>query len=155
MYDVVLSLHNILRWVVIIVAVLALIRMYFGGWAGRKAFSRADDRASLLFVLMLDIQLLLGIILYVFLSPTTMALLDGSSGMSAPLTRYFGAEHAALMLVAVIVAHVGRAQAKKAPDARARFRRTAIWFTVALVLLLAGIPWPFMPIARPWLRLPF
>lgn len=155
MYDVVLSLHNILRWVVLIVAVLALIRMYFGGWGGRKAFSRADDRASLLFVTMLDIQLLVGIILYVFLSPTTTALLNGSSSMAAPMTRFFGAEHAALMLVSVILAHVGRVQAKKAADARGKFRRTAIWFTVALVLLLAGIPWPFMPIARPWLRLPF
>jgi len=155
MYNFVLSLHNIIRWVVLIVAILALIRMYFGGWGGRKAFSRADDRASLLFVTMLDIQLLVGIILYVFLSPTTMSLLNGSSSMAAPMTRYFGAEHAALMLISVIVAHVGRAQAKKAADARAKFRRSAIWFTVALVLLLAGIPWPFMPISRPWLRLPF
>jgi len=155
MYNFVLSLHNIIRWVVLIVAILALIRMYFGGWGGRKAFSRADDRASLLFVTMLDIQLLVGIILYVFLSPTTMALLSGDGSMAAPMTRYFGAEHAALMLISVIVAHVGRAQAKKAADARGKFRRTAIWFTVALVLLLAGIPWPFMPISRPWLRLPF
>ena len=155
MYEVFLSLHNILRWVVLIVAVLALIRMYFGGWMGRKAYSKADDRVSLLFTIMLDLQLLVGIILYVFLSPTTLALLTGTGSMSAPLTRYFGAEHAAMMLLAVIVAHVGRAQSKKAADARGKFRRAAIWYTVALVLLLAGIPWPFLPTARPWLRLPF
>lgn len=155
MYTVFLSLHNILRWVVLIVAILALIRMYFGGWGGRKAYSKADDRASLLFTIMLDLQVLLGIILYVFLSPSTMGLLNGTSSMSAPLTRYFGAEHAAMMLLAVIVAHVGRAMSKKAADARGKFRRAAIWYTIALVLLLVGIPWPFLSTGRPWFRLPF
>lgn len=155
MYNAFLSLHSIIRWVVLILAVLALIRMYFGGWMGRKAYSKADDRASLLFVTLLDIQLLIGIILYFFLSPATTSLLNGTGSMAAPLTRYFGAEHAAMMLLAVIVAHVGRAQSKKAPDARGKFRRAAIWYTVALVLLLVGIPWPFLPTGRPWFRFQF
>lgn len=152
MYPFVLTIHNILRWLVVITAVLALVRMW-AGWLGKKKWTRADDRAGMLFTMMMDLQILVGLILFFFFSPTTLSLLGGSASMSSPLVRYFAAEHLTMMVLAVVLAHVGRSLSKKAADDGRKFRRAAIWFTIAVLLILAAIPWPFMPIARPWLRL--
>ena len=151
MYPIFLTLHNIVRWLVVIAAVLVLVRMY-GGLLGRRSWTPADDRAGMLYTMLLDIQALLGIILYVFLSPTTTAFLTGQTGMSNPLARYFGVEHVFLMVIALVVAHVGRSLAKKGATAAWKFRRGAIFFTVSVLLLLFAIPWPFLPTGRPWLR---
>jgi hypothetical protein len=150
MYTFFLTLHNLTRWLVVIFAVLALVRMY-SGMIGRKAWTAADNRAGMLFTMFLDIQVLLGLILY-FFSPTTLSFLGGQAGMANALVRFFAVEHTLLMLVAVVIAHVGRSLSKKASSDAGKFRRGALWFTIAVLLILFAIPWPFMPVARPWLR---
>jgi hypothetical protein len=154
MYLTFLTLHNITRWFVIVFAVLALVRA-FSGWSGKKPWVKADDRASMLFTSFLDLQLLLGLVLYIFLSPfPKAAFTDFGAAMGNAATRFYAVEHVSMMLVAVVLAHVGRAVAKKAPDALAKFRRTATWFTLSIVVVLLMIPWPFMPdYGRPLLRL--
>lgn len=152
MYLIVLSIHNILRWLVIIFAVLALFRMY-RGWLGRREWTKADDQAGMLFTIILDLQLLVGAILYFFLSPVTTAMLSGTLSSRGPSVTFFGLEHVLVMLAAVIVAHIGRSMAKKAPDSTAKFRRAALWFSASVLMILIAIPWPFSPISRPWLRL--
>ena len=153
MYPFVLTLHNITRWLVLILAVIAIARS-FSGLSGKKKWSAADDRAGMLFTMLLDIQLLLGLILYFFLSPTTTgALSNFGAAMGAALVRYFAVEHSLGMLVAVVVAHLGRSASRRAHSDRNKFRRAAIWFTLALVIILVSIPWPFMAAGRPWFRL--
>ncbi len=152
MYPIFLTLHSIVRWLVVISAVLVLARMY-GGLFSRRSWTAADDRAGMIFTMLLDLQALLGIILYVFLSPTTTAFLAGQTGMSNSLARYFGVEHVFMMVIALVVAHVGRSLAKKGATNAWKFRRGAIFFTVSVLLILFAIPWPFLPAGRPWLRL--
>lgn len=152
MYPFLLTLHNILRWLIVITAVVALVRMY-SGWLGKKAWTKADDRAGLWFTMMLDIQLLVGLLLYFVFSPTTLSFLSGQAGMSNGLVRYFAVEHLLMMLIAVVVAHVGRSMSKKATTDAGKFKRGAIWFSIAVLLILAAIPWPFMPVSRPWFRI--
>jgi hypothetical protein len=53
------------------------------------------------------------------------------------------------MLAAVIAVHVGRVRSKKGD----RHRRAARWTIAAVVLLVAGMPWPFLSHGRPLLRL--
>ena len=151
MYLIVLTIHNIVRWLVIIFATLALIRMV-SGWAGRRAWSKADDQAGILFTSMLDLQVLVGLVLYFFFSPATTALLTGTANTSSPLVRFFGIEHILWMLVGVVVAHIGRVVSKKASTSIAKFSRATILYTLAIVIILVAIPWPFSPISRPWLR---
>jgi len=55
------------------------------------------------------------------------------------------------MLVAITLAHVGRARIRKADIAR-RHRLAAIFYGLALVSILASIPWPGTPNGRPLLR---
>ncbi len=148
-----LTLHNIARWLVIIFAVLALVRA-FSGWFGKKEWTARDDRAGLLFTMILDIQILLGIILYIFPGTyTRIALANFSAAMGDGATRFFVMEHLAIMVIAAIVAHVGRSMAKRVDASVVRHRRTAIWFVVSVLLILAAIPWPFFEHGRPLLRL--
>ena len=64
---VLITLHNISRWLVLVFGILAAARA-FSGWRGKKAWTPADDRAGLLFTSLLDLQLLFGLVLY-FTSP--------------------------------------------------------------------------------------
>ncbi len=58
--------------------------------------------------------------------------------------RFFTVEHWLLMIVALVVAHIGRSRAKKAADDKGKFKQAAIFFTIAMVLILLAIPWPFL-----------
>jgi len=140
---VLITLHNISRWLVLIFGILAVVRA-FSGWLGKKEWVKADDRAGMLFTSMLDLQLLLGLLLY-FTSPFMQPILKnfgaamGNSGL-----RFFAVEHTLLMIIAVVVAHIGRARAKKAATDAGKFKQTAIFFGIALVLVFLAIPWPFL-----------
>jgi hypothetical protein len=55
------------------------------------------------------------------------------------------------MLVAIIVAHIGRVLVRRAPAAPQKHRRAAIWFGLSLLIILIAIPWPFLSYGRPLL----
>jgi threonine/homoserine efflux transporter RhtA len=63
--------------------------------------------------------------------------------------RFWTLEHILMMIIALVLAHVGRALAKKANDAAAKHKRLALFFTAAMLLVIIYIPW-----ARPFFRLP-
>ena len=152
---IVLSIHNFLRWLVVIAAVLALARAY-RGWSGKREWTKMDDRAGILFTSLVDLQVLVGLILYLFLSNITRAAFSNLPAVGAsPATAYFTIEHALAMLVAMACGHVGRSRSKKAITVQARFRAAAIWFSASVLVILLAIPWPFLGegIGRPLLRL--
>jgi uncharacterized membrane protein len=153
MYPLVLTLHSIVRWLVVIFAILALVRL-LTGWLGRRDWKREDERSLSLYTIVLDVQTLLGLILY-FISPTTTALLSGATGMSNALARFFGVEHVFLMVLALIAAHMARPLARRGKTDTAKFRWAALLVILSVVLVLAAIPWPFSPAARPWIRFGF
>ncbi|MFN2211577.1 MAG: hypothetical protein ACK2UE_00765 [Anaerolineales bacterium] len=96
----------------------------------------------------LDIQLLLGLILYFFLSPITKIVFsDLSSALANSGSRFFALEHVLIMVLAVILAHVGVAMARRTEDAVLKHRQAAIWFSLSLIALLLGMPWfrPLLP----------
>lgn len=142
-----LSIHNILRWVVLLLGFWAVYRAY-RGWFSRADWGKSDRQAGLFFTIGLDTQLLIGIILY-FVSPlTSTAFGDFGQAMQIPELRYFIVEHIPLMLGAVAFAHIGNALAKREAPASDKQRRAAIWFSLAMLAILIAIPW-----SRPLLRL--
>jgi hypothetical protein len=135
--------------VVILTALFALIRA-LTGLSFKRGWMEMDNRAGLFYNSAMDLQLLVGLILYFFLSPTTtLALQNFGAAMSNPQARFFGMEHVAGMFIAVVLAHIGRSLSRKAPTAAQKHRRALIWFAISLVVLLAAIPWPFLAYGRP------
>ena len=151
MYNTVLILHSWLRWIAILAAVAATIAAFRGRTRDTEP---AADRWTLFAMVVLDVQMLVGLILYFALSPfTSQALADFGAAMRTPQLRFWAVEHLTMMLGAVIVAHVGRVLARKARTPGAKRMRLLVCFGLATVLLLLGTPWPGMSNGRPLFRL--
>lgn len=151
-FNIFLYLHSYVRWLVVILALFTIIRAYLG-WLGRRPWTAVENRLGLLFTVSFDVQILLGVMLYFFLSPlTTFALRDFSAAMKSDIIRFFSVEHLAVMLVAALVAHIGRTLSRKANSDQGKFKRAAIFYTIAILFVLAAIPWPFFSYGRPLLR---
>lgn len=147
MYSFILAVHNVMRWVVLILLVIALVRALFG-WFGNREWTSTDSKFGMFSSVSLDIQLLLGLILYFVLSPITrLAFSDFGAAMQNSDLRYFLLEHVLFMILAVVFAHVGVAMSKRADESVAKYRRTAIWFGLSLIVILLGTPWfrPLLP----------
>src|SRR5581483_881284 len=99
------------------------------------ASSRADTW-GLILMITLDIQLLLGLCLYFFVSPT-MASIRANFGasMKDPAARFWAVEHITMMLGAVIVTHVGRVLARKTANADAKRMKLFVCFGIATALM--------------------
>lgn len=147
-YDITLILHNVVRWIVVIAGLVAAIRALVG-WLGGREWTGLDDRLGLIFTVSIDVQLLLGLLLYFVLSPiTTSAFSDFGQAMSDAGTRFYLVEHLALMLVALVLAHVGRSLSKRAQNDHDRHSRAALFFILSLVAIAVAVPWASRPLLR-------
>ncbi len=147
MYPVVLAIHNIVRWVVLILGIIVVVRGLLG-WFGKREWSTLDRKLGVYFTSAIDVQLLVGLLLYFFLSDKTKAVFqDFGAVMSNDGLRFFAIEHAVIMLLAVVFAHLGGVYSKRASASKDKFRMAAIWYGLALIAVLLGMPWmnPLLP----------
>lgn len=153
MYSLVIVLHSLLRWAVLILGLAAFGRA-LAGVSGRRAWEPGGARVGLLFMISVDVQFLLGVLLYGWLSPfTKTAFANFGAAMRDRYLRFWAVEHALMMVLAMVMVHVGRVAARRATTDLARHRRAALWFGVALLLMVVATPWPFLPYGRPLFRL--
>ena len=146
MYRFVLGLHNVLRWAVVVFAIFALARMYWG-WIGKRAWSDVDRWSGVFFTIALDTQLLVGVLLYVFFSPLIKVTFnDFGAAMSNPGLRFFSIEHVFYMVLSVVFVHIGNARIKRVSETIVKHRQAAIWFSFAFLILMLGIPWISRPL---------
>ena len=149
MYSTVLLLHSWLRWVALIGGVGALFALFKEG----DKTTTNGDRWVLITMIALDVQLLLGLLLYFALSPfTAEAMRDfGAAMRNAPL-RFWAVEHITTMFGAVILIHVGRVLARKSKDGSGRLK-LIVCVALAVMAMLGGMPWPGMASGRPLFRM--
>jgi hypothetical protein len=139
-----LHLHNFMRWVVLLFALLTIVRSMMG-MANNAAFTSGDRKTGLFLMISADIQLLLGFALY-YLKGWFTVLTSGGDIMSNKANRFFAVEHLAGMLIAIILIHIGYAASKKNIADRAKHKKL-FWFTlIAVLIIIATIPWPFREI---------
>lgn len=149
MYTATLTVHSWLRWAVLIAGLIAVVRT---ATAGGRPWTPADDRAIRWFTLVLDVQVLLGLLLYFVLSPFTREALSGfGAAMKNSGLRFWAVEHTFGMIVGVALAHIGAVKVRKASSLR-KHRTAAIFCGLALLAILVSIPWPGMPSGRPLFR---
>jgi hypothetical protein len=151
-YAFVLFLHSALRWAVLVATFVALVRA-LAGWRGARPWTRPDDVVGATTVGLLDLQFVLGLVLYAFLSPASRAFFaDPGAAMANAGLRFFGMEHAFAMVVALVIGHLGRVLSRRVSAPAQRHRNAFVSALAVLVVLLIGIPWPFLPYGRPLLR---
>lgn len=151
LYDIELTLHSWLRWA-LLVSLVALIYRALVAHRSGKVLTAADEKLHVATIALADVQLTLGLVLYLFESPWTQAFRAAPGlSMKNSVLRFFGVEHITMMLIGIALLHLGRALAKKTP-AEARPKRVFRYTLAALLFILGGVPWPFLPAGRPLFR---
>ncbi len=149
MYTGLVHLHSTLRYVVLIFLIISIVKA-ISGWRSNSAFTAGDNRWSLLTLISVHLQLVIGFILF-FISPLIQrGLADMQNTMSNDILRFFTVEHTLMMLISIILITVGRVKAKKAEASLSKHKKTAIYFGIGLLLILLSIPWPFRDLGRGW-----
>jgi hypothetical protein len=151
MYEIVLNIHSWLRWLVIGTALWTILR---SAMAGGRPWTPADTRSLRIFTIVLDVQMLLGLLLYFALSPfTKQAMSNMGEAMRHSALRFWAVEHIFGMIVAVALAHVGAVKVRNAANDARRHRLALIFVALALLAIFLTIPWPGTPAGRPLFRI--
>lgn len=130
-YGILRSAHSGWRYVVLALLVIAVVQA-LAGWFGNKNYTEGNRKLNVFTLISAHIQFLLGIVLYV-ISPLT-------KGPASDATfRYWKMEHIAIMILAVILITVGNAKSKKIADAAAKHKTIAIFFGIALIVVVGSI----------------
>jgi len=137
MYTGLLHLHNVLRWVILILLVIAMVQAF----AARSGKSAGGLKKTSLFLLIsAHINLLIGLYQY-FTGPwgwKTIQTHGMSEVMKNTALRFWAVEHITGMAIAITLITIARGKVKKSQYASA-----SALYVVALLLLLVTIPWPF------------
>jgi hypothetical protein len=144
MYSFLLHLHSVGRWLVLILLIVAIFNSMV---AGSRPFIRSDARTGTILVIFADLMFLIGVGLW-FSNPKGLGYQSFkthtfSEVMNNSYLRFFGIEHISMMLIAIILLHIGKAQGKKAISDKAKHTRTLVFYLLALLLIMISIPWPF------------
>jgi hypothetical protein len=144
-YSLLVHLHSIGRWIILLLLLFAIFNSLV---AGQRPWIRTDGRTGSILTIFADLMFVIGISLWYF-GPRGYKFI-AEYGMSAVMKnsayRFFAIEHITMMLIAVILIHIGKAQGRKAISDKAKHRRTIIFYILALILILISIPWPFRQI---------
>ena len=142
MYTTMQFIHSYWAYLVLLIVVLATLNALMGFFSN-KEYSPKDFRISLFALIVTHLQLLIGLILY-FVSPLGMQSIS-NNGMSAvmkdSLLRLNAVEHPMIMILVVVFITIGYSKHKKKLVSKPKFKMLAIFYTIALVLMLSRIPW--------------
>ncbi len=125
--SVLVGLHSLWRWVVLLVMLVALVRGLLG-WLRGGAWTDLDRQLTLATVGAIDIQALLGIIIW---------LGERRWGGDDAFLSFI---HPLVMIVALAIAHAGSARLRRETEPAAKHRWLALSLIVVLFLVTAAIP---------------
>jgi len=140
MYSLLVQMHSYLRYFLLFLLLFLIIRSFYY-WQKRLPYNTQTNIIGLYLLICTHLQLVLGLILY-FISPY-VSLTNFSSAMKDKVQRFFTVEHASIMLLAIILITVARIGARRLQTDEAKHKRLFFLNTLALILILGGIPWPF------------
>lgn len=152
MYQTLLFLHSLFRWLVLAALLYSIIRAC-RGYASKGIFTKTDHAVRHWTATLSHIQLVIGITLY-SQSPAIKYFWNNFSEAIRDIdTAFFGLAHIFLMLTAIIFITIGSALSKRRHTDSERFKTMLAWFSLSLFIIFIAIPWPFSPFAnRPYFR---
>lgn len=138
MYTFLQSTHSHTRWLVFVAAAFAILMPLLNQSAGKQS-----KLPGLIFMIICDVQLLMGLMLYFGESPFGIKAFAEGMGhvMKTGELRKIAVEHFTLMLAAIALVHIGYSKVKRATNAAEVKKASMVFFGIALLLILAGIPW--------------
>ncbi len=144
MHTALLHTHSGLRWILLISFIISIVVLYK---ASKKSTPSNKIKSYVLFTLIIShIQLIIGLILY-FISPKVVF---QAASMKNSVLRFYLVEHISLMLIALILVTIGYVKWKKAIEGTTKMKSLFWYYTIALLLILVSIPWPFRIAGAAW-----
>jgi membrane protein DedA with SNARE-associated domain len=132
--NILVSAHSGLRWIALVLLLLAIYNAFTA-----KEYEKKHRLVNMFAMISLHTQLLIGLALY--FTSDKVQFIEG--WMKSPLLRFYGMEHFAGMLIAIVLVTIGHSKSKKATESSDKFKAIKLWYVLALILILAFIPWPF------------
>ncbi len=152
MYTGLLHLHSILRWIILILLLVAIYRHYTG-MTKRAGYTATDRKVDLFLMISAHVTLLIGLYQWVA-GPWGLKLIQAKGFgevMKSTAERFFAVEHLLGMFIAIALITVGRSKGKIATAGTAEHKKAFGLFVAALILILLLVPWPFREeLGRGW-----
>ena len=152
MYQGMLHLHSVLRWVILLLLLVALYKSF----ADRNnAFTPGHKKTGLFLMISCDVMLLVGLYQW-FAGPWGLKSIQ-DNGMAVVMKnstlRFFAIEHFIGMIIAIVLVHIGYAYSKKNIPDPVKHKRVLLFYGLALLIILISIPWPFRLVGagRTWM----
>lgn len=125
--------HSGLRWLVLLSILTAIIVSILN--LQRSEIQKKQKMIYLIGLIFSHTQLLIGIVLYY----TSEKVVFASETMGDKIVRFFTVEHSLGMILSIILITIGYSKSKKMQS----HRKIAWFYSVALLLIIVSIPWPF------------
>lgn len=146
MYNGILHAHSGLRWIALILLILTVVISLMNWLSEKEEISSATKNIFKFNTIFIHIQLVLGLIL-LGISPKVNFSPDSWSN---EVVRFFTMEHSLIMIIAVLLVTIGGARMKRIASVTGKYKTMFIFNAIALVLILAMIPWPFRGLGAGW-----
>ncbi|MBK7102557.1 MAG: cytochrome B [Flavobacteriales bacterium] len=140
-----LFVHSLLRYGVLLTVAGAGI-LHLRGYLAKRPILTGERTLAIWAMILCHTQIVIGLILY-------LLNFSAYAQMSVDIGRFWKMEHIGTMILAAVLVTLGRVLSKKAKDERIKQKRVAIFYLIALVLILWAIPWPATTVGhgRGWL----
>ncbi|GGK36432.1 MULTISPECIES: hypothetical protein [Flavobacteriaceae] len=134
-------IHSYWAYIVLIVLIFAVINAFLGLKANKK-FEAKDLRIALFALIASHIQLILGFVAY-YLSSFYDIMRNVGMGevMKNSELRKVLVEHPLVGIIGITLITIGFSKHKKKTTDAAKFKTIAVFYTIALILILSRIPW--------------
>jgi hypothetical protein len=136
-----LHLHSLLRWVILLLLLVTLF----------QAFSKSAGLKKTILWLMISAHIMLVVGLYQLIAGRygiITGLPEGVVLMKDKFWRFFWIEHPLMMFIAIMLITIARGKAQTL-----NYKAVGWLLFIALLLILAAVPWPFREIvgdSRTW-----
>jgi uncharacterized membrane protein YhaH (DUF805 family) len=141
MYETIQFIHSYWAYLVLIILIIASINAIIG-YVSNKEYGATNFRIALFTLIVSHIQLLIGIVLIITaLFTKRFGDIDMGTVMGNSTLRLFLVEHPLIMIIAVVLITMGYSKHKKKLTSKPKFKILAIFYTLALILVLSRIPW--------------
>lgn len=149
--DFIIKLHSFLRWALLLLMVVSIVKAAMS-LSGKNPYTPNDRKSTLFTMIAAHLQLVIGVVLYM----TSGVVQAGRSNMAAAMKdtalRFWTVEHITMMIMAIVFITIGNIRSKKMDTDAGKYKQILIWFGLALVIIIAAMPWPFRAdgIGRGW-----
>jgi hypothetical protein len=134
MNEILNPIHSGLRWIILILLVLAIINAF-----SAKTFEKKHKIINLFAMIALHTQLLIGLVLLKSSGKVNF----GEGWMKDAIYRFYGMEHLAGMVIAIALITFGYVKSKKGTTPAEIYKPIKLFYIIGLIIILASIPWPF------------